>query len=186
MNVNFQLEKHKIWPLMIIIFKKTSINHVNLINKWRNNVAPEHKLKSCFLSVSKVKDLHFAGSTIVFDKMAVFRFQAKLMAALLVTFLLVELEAPMLLRSYEKLAIAFDSRSEGSRKINAGNASLDSDNKGEGEVSVGFSFRTRSLRSKRTPSPPPAPMRNRNKVTAKTFASAPSIHSPHWFSFSFY
>ncbi|CAL0330128.1 unnamed protein product [Lupinus luteus] len=109
---------------------------------------------------------------------------ANLMAALLVTFLFVALEENTLGHSYgprKTLAIGFDMRLEGSRKINAGrecdigHASLDSDNKGYDLE--GFRFRTRGLSSRRRPPPPPAPMENRHRITAKAFiaAATPSI-----------
>ncbi|OIW17738.1 hypothetical protein TanjilG_29088 [Lupinus angustifolius] len=109
-----------------------------------------------------------------------FQFQAKLMVALLVTFLFVALEDPTLVCSYgpgKTLAIEFDMRFKWSRKINAGregdndHASLDSDNKGD--VLEGFGFTTIRLSSRRRPlPPPPAPMGNRHKVTAIAFIAA--------------
>ncbi|KAJ1377429.1 hypothetical protein SESBI_48904 [Sesbania bispinosa] len=111
--------------------------------------------------------------------MGVVLFQTKLMAAVLVTFFLVALEAPAQLHSY-----AFDSRSAaGSTKIDGGRkgnnfegVSLKYSDDNKGEKGFKFRVRVRSLRSKRLPSPPPAPMRNRQKITVKAFSSPQHPH----------
>ncbi|XP_029126662.1 uncharacterized protein LOC114915815 [Cajanus cajan] len=117
--------------------------------------------------------------------MGVFQFRTKLMGAVLLTFIVVALEAPAILGYYgsgKALAIALG----GSRKMNAGRESRfqraghDSD-EGEKIVSIDFRYRVRSLASKRVPSPPPTPMRNKNKINkiiVKTFATPHSVHRP--------
>ncbi|KAL2321787.1 hypothetical protein Fmac_026166 [Flemingia macrophylla] len=114
--------------------------------------------------------------------MSVLQFRAKLMVAVLITFLVMALEAPAILRSYV-FGLGTGKALAESRKMNSGGESRfqrDSD-KGEKLVNINISFRyrVRSLASnRRVPSPPPTPTRNRQKVqkiTAKTFATPYSI-----------